>query len=75
MKLSYITVTFIALLAFMLTSHIYIFTGHYVPQLAEVIFDKNKNASGEDYMNFKGFMVINYTLNNSLLSLNYWPFL
>jgi Serine carboxypeptidase len=31
--------------------------GHYVPQLSEQIFDKNKNCSKDDHINFKGFMV------------------
>lgn len=33
-------------------------SGHYVPQLAEVIFDSNKNVSKKNYINLKGFMVI-----------------
>lgn len=33
-------------------------TGHYVPQLSEVIFDMNKHVSKKEYINFKGFMVI-----------------
>lgn len=33
------------------------FSGHYVPQLAEVIFDSNKHVSKADYINLKGFMV------------------
>lgn len=32
-------------------------TGHYVPQLSELVYDRNKNASKETYINFKGFMV------------------
>lgn len=32
--------------------------GHYVPQLAEKIFDANKNGDKDNYINFKGFMVI-----------------
>ncbi|KAK9115544.1 hypothetical protein Sjap_014491 [Stephania japonica] len=35
---------------------------HYVPQLAEVIFDENKKASRENYINFKGF-----TIGNALM--------
>lgn len=31
--------------------------GHYVPQLSEKIFDENKKASKENYINFKGFIV------------------
>ncbi|KAJ8424775.1 hypothetical protein Cgig2_008843 [Carnegiea gigantea] len=33
------------------------YAGHYVPQLAELIFDSNKNACKEDFINLKGFMV------------------
>lgn len=33
------------------------FSGHYVPQLAEVIFDSNKIASQENHINLKGFAV------------------
>lgn len=33
-------------------------SGHYVPQLSELIFERNKVASKETYINFKGFMVI-----------------
>jgi serine carboxypeptidase-like clade 2 len=32
-------------------------SGHYIPQLSELIFEKNKKASKENYINFKGFMV------------------
>ncbi|KAK9106321.1 hypothetical protein Syun_022332 [Stephania yunnanensis] len=38
------------------------YAGHYVPQLAEVIFDENKKASKENYINFKGF-----TIGNALM--------
>lgn len=31
--------------------------GHYVPQLAEVIFDENKNSTEDTNINLKGFMV------------------
>lgn len=34
-----------------------LFVGHYVPQLAEKIFDENKKLAKEDQINFKGFMV------------------
>lgn len=40
------------------------YAGHYVPQLAEHIFDSNKNVPKEDYVNFKGFMVGNALLND-----------
>ncbi|KAK2992870.1 hypothetical protein RJ640_011963, partial [Escallonia rubra] len=39
-------------------------TGHYVPQLAEAIFDNNKNTSKEDYINFKGFMIGNALMDD-----------
>jgi len=32
-------------------------SGHYVPQLSELIFDNNLNHAEKDYINFKGFMV------------------
>ncbi|KAF5939514.1 hypothetical protein HYC85_023773 [Camellia sinensis] len=32
------------------------YAGHYVPQLAEQIFDNNKNAPKDDYINLKGFI-------------------
>ncbi|KAF5185348.1 Serine carboxypeptidase-like [Thalictrum thalictroides] len=34
-------------------------TGHYVPQLSEMIFDENKKASKDNYINFKGFIIGN----------------
>ncbi|KAL7002424.1 Serine carboxypeptidase-like 34, variant 2 [Sarracenia purpurea var. burkii] len=40
------------------------YAGHYVPQLAELIFDNNKNASNHEYINFKGFMVGNALLDD-----------
>ncbi|KAM7484837.1 hypothetical protein LguiA_000846 [Lonicera macranthoides] len=40
------------------------YAGHYVPQLSEIIFDKNKKASGEDYMKFKGFMIGNALMDD-----------
>uniref|UniRef100_A0A5B7BNM3 Carboxypeptidase n=1 Tax=Davidia involucrata TaxID=16924 RepID=A0A5B7BNM3_DAVIN len=40
------------------------YAGHYVPQLAELIFDSNKNVSKEDYINFKGFMIGNALLDD-----------
>ncbi|KAG1355245.1 serine carboxypeptidase-like 34 [Cocos nucifera] len=39
-------------------------TGHYVPQLAEKIFDENKNLAKEDRINFKGFMIGNALLDD-----------
>ncbi|XP_008796482.1 serine carboxypeptidase-like 34 isoform X1 [Phoenix dactylifera] len=38
--------------------------GHYVPQLAEKIFDENKNVAEEDRVNFKGFMIGNALLDD-----------
>ncbi|OVA12084.1 Peptidase S10 [Macleaya cordata] len=35
------------------------YAGHYVPQLSEVIFDENKKAAKEDYINLKGFIIGN----------------
>ncbi|GMN52518.1 hypothetical protein TIFTF001_021662 [Ficus carica] len=40
------------------------YAGHYVPQLAEVIFDKNKQVEKRDYINLKGFMVGNALLDD-----------
>ena len=39
-----------------------LFLGHYVPQLAEVIYDRNKKVQGDSRINLKGFMV--YTMSN-----------
>ncbi|KAG7025626.1 Serine carboxypeptidase-like 34, partial [Cucurbita argyrosperma subsp. argyrosperma] len=39
-------------------------TGHYVPQLSEVIFDENKKISKEKRINFKGFMIGNALLDD-----------
>ncbi|CAN4105495.1 unnamed protein product [Withania somnifera] len=40
------------------------YAGHYVPQLAEQIFDKNKKVKKEDHINFKGFMVGNALMDD-----------
>ncbi|KAG9158316.1 hypothetical protein Leryth_000438 [Lithospermum erythrorhizon] len=40
------------------------YAGHYVPQLSEVIFDKNKVVSKDEFINLKGFMVGNAVLND-----------
>ncbi|KAK1390249.1 Carboxypeptidase [Heracleum sosnowskyi] len=40
------------------------YAGHYVPQLSEVIFDKNKHVSKEEYINFKGFMIGNALMDD-----------
>ncbi|KAG5531639.1 hypothetical protein RHGRI_026307 [Rhododendron griersonianum] len=39
-------------------------TGHYVPQLAELIFDNNKIVSKDDFINFKGFMIGNALMDD-----------
>jgi hypothetical protein len=31
--------------------------GHYVPQLAELVYDRNKDKEGKTYINLKGFIV------------------
>ncbi|EXC33987.1 Serine carboxypeptidase-like 34 [Morus notabilis] len=40
------------------------YAGHYVPQLSEVIFDKNKRAQKRNYINLKGFMIGNALLDD-----------
>ncbi|RWR97994.1 Peptidase S10 [Cinnamomum micranthum f. kanehirae] len=35
------------------------YAGHYIPQLAQVVFDSNKKATMENYINLKGIMVGN----------------
>ncbi|XWS63300.1 hypothetical protein CRYUN_Cryun06bG0083500 [Craigia yunnanensis] len=40
------------------------YAGHYVPQLADVIFDSNKHVSKSDYINLKGFMIGNALLDD-----------
>ncbi|KAG0490201.1 hypothetical protein HPP92_007064 [Vanilla planifolia] len=39
------------------------YAGHYVPQLAEKIFDKNKEAK-DNYINLKGFMIGNAVMDD-----------
>ncbi|KAF8407444.1 hypothetical protein HHK36_006577 [Tetracentron sinense] len=39
-------------------------TGHYVPQLSEVVFDENKKAAKENYINLKGFIIGNAVLDD-----------
>ncbi|KAG4988221.1 hypothetical protein JHK85_031204 [Glycine max] len=39
-------------------------TGHYVPQLSELIFDNNRNPVEKDYINFKGFLIGNALLDD-----------
>lgn len=40
------------------------YAGHYVPQLAEVIYDSNKNTSKDKVINLKGFMVGNAVMDD-----------
>ncbi|XP_070055923.1 serine carboxypeptidase-like 34 [Nicotiana tomentosiformis] len=40
------------------------YAGHYVPQLAEQIFDNNKKVIKEDYINLKGIMVGNALMDD-----------
>ncbi|KAK6796260.1 hypothetical protein RDI58_003961 [Solanum bulbocastanum] len=40
------------------------YAGHYVPQLAEQIFDNNKKIKKEDRINFKGFMIGNALMDD-----------
>ncbi|CAO2043076.1 unnamed protein product [Urochloa humidicola] len=41
------------------------YAGHYVPQLAELIYDGNKGASKDRAINIKGFMIGNAVLNDA----------
>ncbi|KAK3142021.1 hypothetical protein QOZ80_4BG0341170 [Eleusine coracana subsp. coracana] len=41
------------------------YAGHYVPQLAELIYDGNKGASRDRVINIKGFMIGNAVLNDA----------
>lgn len=40
------------------------YAGHYVPQLAELIHDRNKAATKDSYINLKGFMIGNAVIND-----------
>ncbi|XP_078439966.1 serine carboxypeptidase-like 34 [Wolffia australiana] len=40
------------------------YAGHYAPQLAEKIYDENKRATKEDYINLKGIMIGNPSLDD-----------
>ncbi|XP_061362670.1 serine carboxypeptidase-like 35 [Gastrolobium bilobum] len=40
------------------------YAGHYVPQLAEVIYEGNKDTKKGSYINLKGFMVGNAVMND-----------
>lgn len=42
------------------------YAGHYVPQLAELVYDANKKAFKEDRINFKGFMIGNALLDDEM---------
>lgn len=41
------------------------YAGHYVPQLAELIYDRNKDTSKNTYINLKGFIVGNPETDDS----------
>ncbi|CAL5068999.1 unnamed protein product [Urochloa decumbens] len=41
------------------------YAGHYVPQLAELIYDGNKGGSRDRVINIKGFMIGNAVLNDA----------
>ncbi|KAL5993430.1 Serine carboxypeptidase-like 35 [Asimina triloba] len=41
------------------------YAGHYVPQLAELIYEGNKRASKGAYINFKGIMIGNAAINDA----------
>ncbi|KAF8398711.1 hypothetical protein HHK36_014568 [Tetracentron sinense] len=41
------------------------YAGHYVPQLSELIYERNKGASKDSYINFKGFMIGNAVINDA----------
>ncbi|XP_071733148.1 serine carboxypeptidase-like 34 [Rutidosis leptorrhynchoides] len=41
------------------------YAGHYVPQLSELIFDKNKTICSDERINFKGFMIGNALLDDA----------
>ncbi|XP_043693035.1 serine carboxypeptidase-like 35 [Telopea speciosissima] len=40
------------------------YAGHYVPQLAELIYESNKKASKDSVINLKGFMIGNAVIND-----------
>lgn len=37
--------------------YLLVITGHYVPQLAELVYDRNKDLDNNPYINLKGFIV------------------
>ncbi|OAY78780.1 Serine carboxypeptidase-like 35 [Ananas comosus] len=41
------------------------YAGHYVPQLAQLIYEENKKATKDKYINLKGFMIGNAVLNDA----------
>ncbi|CAA0401420.1 unnamed protein product [Arabidopsis thaliana] len=41
------------------------YAGHYVPQLAEVIYDRNKKVTKDSRINLKGFMIGNAVINEA----------
>ncbi|CAL9042203.1 serine carboxypeptidase-like 35 [Musa acuminata AAA Group] len=41
------------------------YAGHYVPQLAELIYEGNKKASKDSFINLRGFMIGNAVLNDA----------
>ncbi|KAL5721525.1 Serine carboxypeptidase-like 35 [Ranunculus cassubicifolius] len=47
------------------------YAGHYVPQLAELVHDRNKGASKDTVINFKGFMIGNAVINDDTDELGY----
>ncbi|PVH61817.1 hypothetical protein PAHAL_3G128700 [Panicum hallii] len=40
------------------------YAGHYVPQLAELVYERNKDKKGKSYINLKGFIVGNPITND-----------
>ncbi|OAY72198.1 Serine carboxypeptidase-like 34, partial [Ananas comosus] len=46
------------------------YAGHYVPQLAEKIYDANKNCSKDDYINLEGIMkgMVDYAWDHAVIS-------
>ncbi|GKV11066.1 hypothetical protein SLEP1_g22352 [Rubroshorea leprosula] len=40
------------------------YAGHYVPQLANLIYDRNKESIKDSYINIKGFMIGNAVIND-----------
>ena len=42
--------------------------GYYVPELAKLVFDRNKQLTKEKKINFKGFMVSNLAHSGYMLA-------